>query len=147
MGIVKILAVLLALLLAACAPAAPAGAPTTSAPAATATPPASTAAPAPTATPAPQQPTETPLPTVEETPTAAATLSEWEQAQQKISSFRNRLERTSDGYNGLSEALEQSEANAVWCGGLDAAIGDFTYVGDTESAQALEELKLSQGCP
>jgi hypothetical protein len=147
MSIVKILAVLIALLLAGCAPAAPAGAPTATAPPPTAIPPATTAPPAPTATPAPQQPTGTPLPAQEETPTAAATLSEWEQAQQAISSFRNRLERTSDGYNGLSEALEQSEANAVWCGGLDAAIGDFTYVGDTESAQALEELKLAQGCP
>jgi hypothetical protein len=74
-------------------------------------------------------------------------LSDWEQAQQQISNIRNRLERTSDGYNGLSEALEQSEANAIWCGGLDAAIGDFTYVGNTESAQALADLKLAQGCP
>jgi hypothetical protein len=74
-------------------------------------------------------------------------LSEWEQVQAEVESFRDRLERASDGYNGLSEALEQPEPNQVWCGGLSAAIGDFNYINDAESAQALEDLKASQGCP
>lgn len=142
------LAVLLALALAGCAPPAPASAPTASPLPPTTNPPATTsAAPAHTATPSPQQPSDTAVPTVEETPTPAATLSEWEQAQREVISFRNRLDRNSDGYIGLSEALEQSEANPIWCGGLDAAIGDFTYIGDTESAQALTDLKRSQACP
>lgn len=148
MSILKVLAVLLALALASCAPPAPASAPTASPLPPTTNPLAITsAAPAHTATPSPQQPTDTAIPTVEETLTPAATLSEWEQAQREVISFRNRLDRNSDGYLGLSEALEQSEANPIWCGGLDAAIGDFTYIGDTESAQSLTDLKRSQACP
>jgi hypothetical protein len=61
-------------------------------------------------------------------------------------SFRNRLDRSSDGYQGLTIALEQTEPNSDWCSGLNAAINDFSYVNDEESAQALRDLQEEQGC-
>jgi len=91
--------------------------------------------------------TETLSPTPEITATPEATLTEWQAVQEQIAGYRNRLAQQSDGYNGLTQALAQSEPNADWCGGLNAAIGDFDYAGDKESAQALEALQEAQGCP
>lgn len=80
-------------------------------------------------------------------PSPAPTLTEWESVQQQVERLRNLLSRDSDGYAGLTLALEQDAPNSEWCAGLTAAIGDFNYVGDSESAQALERLRDSQGCP
>jgi hypothetical protein len=82
----------------------------------------------------------------ESSATPIPTLTEWEQVQHTIESYRNRLERNSDGYQGLTTALEQTEPNPDWCGGLNAAIGDFAYVNDEESVQALRDLQDAQGC-
>lgn len=90
--------------------------------------------------------TETP-PEQPATHTPEATPTEWEQVQQVVGAYRNRLERGSDGYAGLSEALEQNEPNETWCSGLAAAIGDFNYANEVESAQALAQLRDSQACP
>ena len=76
-----------------------------------------------------------------------AVLSEWEQVQQKVGAFRDLLDRNSDGYLGLSEALLQSGPDQVWCSSLDAAIADFKYLNDPRNAHLLIELKASQGCP
>lgn len=137
------------LLVAGCSPAAPAA--TEAPPEQTATPTSTQAAtsepagsPFPTAAPTS---TETLPPTPEITATPEATLTEWQAVQEQIAGYRNRLAQQSDGYNGLTQALAQSEPNADWCGGLNAAIGDFDYAGDRESAQALEALQEAQGCP
>jgi hypothetical protein len=144
------------ILLAACAPGAPvttgvapAITPEVPSPAATEIP-----SPAPQSTPTqitsenPATDTSVPAETaLAPTSTAAATLSEWDQVQQIVSSYRDRLDRESEGYNGLSTALEQPGANEDWCGGLNAAVADFNYVNDEESAQALVELQAAQGCP
>lgn len=139
----------IALLIAGCSPAAPI--PTEAPPVLTETP---TTAPTnisePTGTASPTTPataTETPSPTPEFTATPEATLTEWQAVQAQVEGFRNRLAQQSDGYNGLTQALAQSEPNEDWCGGLNAAIGDFDYAGDQESAQALEALQEAQGCP
>lgn len=87
-------------------------------------------------------PEETMLPS----PSPQTTLTEWETIQQQVARLRNLLGRDSDGYAGLTSALEQASPNKEWCAGLAAAIGDFNYVGDKESAQTLEKLKESQGC-
>ncbi len=80
-------------------------------------------------------------------PSPAPTLTEWEIVQKQVERLRNLLDRDSDGYAGLSLALEQEAPNSEWCAGLIAAIGDFNYAGDSESAHALEGLRDSQGCP
>lgn len=77
----------------------------------------------------------------------AATLSEWEQVQRQLGRYRNLLDAYSDGHTGLTLALERPEPDETWCNGLTAGINDFEYVKDTESADALLELKHSQGCP
>lgn len=139
--------------LAACGPAAPAGEPLPSAtpadePAAVA--PAASPTPAATAAPA-SSPTGPPsasdTPAAQPTETPAAALSAWETVQREVAQFRNLLERASDGYAGLALALEQEQPNPDWCGGLSAAINDFKYIGDDESAQKLADLQASQGCP
>lgn len=84
--------------------------------------------------------------TQEEISIPTPTLNAWEMVQVEVARLRNLLERDSDGYNGLTSALEQDEPNLDWCAGLSTAIGDFNYVGDSESAQSLEELQSSQGC-
>lgn len=85
----------------------------------------------------------TPMPS----PSLAPTLSEWEIIQQQVARLRNLLDRDSDGYTGLTAALEQETPNSQWCAGLDTAIGDFNYINDRESARTLERLRESQGCP
>lgn len=80
-------------------------------------------------------------------PSPAPTLTEWEAVQKQVERLRNLLDRDSDGYAGLTLALEQDAPNSEWCAGLTAAIGDFNYMGDSESAQVLEGLGDSQGCP
>ncbi len=90
-------------------------------------------------------PSATPSAVVVSTPTA--TLSEWEQVQRQVAQYRSRFSSDSDGYAGLTLALEQAEPNPAWCGGLSAAIGQFNYANDTASANALTTLKQSQNCP
>ena len=90
-------------------------------------------------------PSATPSATAVSTPTPA--LSEWEQVQKQVAQYRSRFSRDSDGYAGLTLALEQAEPNQAWCGGLSAAISQFNYVNDTASASALTALKQSQNCP
>ena len=91
-----------------------------------------------------------PSPTSEETmlpsPSPEPALTEWETIQQQVVRLRRLLDQNSDGYVGLTSALEQNSPNTEWCAGLAIAIGDFNYVGDNESAQALEKLRKSQGC-
>lgn len=100
----------------------------------------------PTETPLVEEITET-VPAQEVTPLEpAATLTEWELVQRTVATYLNRLGRGSDGYQGLTLALEQPEPNQTWCGGLGAAIADFDYANDGESAQVLRDLQISQGC-
>ena len=61
--------------------------------------------------------------------------------------YRSRFSNDSDGFAGLTLALEQPEPNAAWCAGLNAAISQFDYSRDTSSADALTALKDSHGCP
>ena len=61
--------------------------------------------------------------------------------------YRSRLSSDSDGFAGLTLALEQPEPNGAWCAGLNAAISQLDYARDTASADALAALKDSQGCP
>jgi hypothetical protein len=138
-------------LAAACVPATPALPATTPSPQATQIGAPAGEGLAPTNSPANETPltaatteTETPEETAPLEPTATPT--EWEQVQRTIESYRNRLDRGSDGYQGLTVALEQVEPNQAWCGGLGAAIGDFAYANDEESAQALRDLQDTQGC-
>ncbi|KAA3653833.1 MAG: hypothetical protein DWQ04_34970 [Chloroflexi bacterium] len=88
-------------------------------------------------------PTNTPIPT--ELP-STATLSPWEQVQKQVSTLRNRLERGTEGYEGLSTALEEAEPNKKWCSNLLIAIQDFNYINDTASAEAIQTLAQSQNC-
>lgn len=81
-----------------------------------------------------------------QTPAPLPTLTPWEMVQRLVSNFRNQLERGSDGFTGLSIALEQVEPNFDWCNGLSAAINDFNYVRDVENAQKLEAMRADQGC-
>jgi hypothetical protein len=67
--------------------------------------------------------------------------------QKQVGALRNRLDSTSDGYTGLTQALQEAGPTEAWCGGLAAAIGDFNYVNDSASAQALTDLQAEQGCP
>lgn len=140
---------LVCLCLVALSACSPAGSPETIPPSTTPTPRSTS----PPTLPRAQGTTETiiPSPTPEETSqttlTSAPTLSEWETIRQQIARLRNLLDRDSDGYAGLTAALEQDSPNAAWCAGIGAAIGDFNYVGDSESAQALEMLMDAQGCP
>ncbi len=83
-----------------------------------------------------QQPTESSPPT----------LTAWEQVQQQVEQLRQRLERGSDGYQGLSTALEESEPNENWCNNLLIAIQDFKYINDTTGSQAVQELANTQNC-
>lgn len=120
----------------------------------TPTAPLSTDSPAPTPTVA--QPTTpvsttvvavTPAVTSETLATLTSTKSEWELIQEQVASFRNLLDQNSDGYNGLTEALQQLGLNETWCNGINAAIVDFNYLNSTQNAQALSNLKTAQGCP
>jgi hypothetical protein len=81
------------------------------------------------------------------TPIPEQAFSEWELVQQTLTSYRNRLDRSSDGYNGLTLALQEADANETWCGGVAAAVGDFAYVNDADAVRILSELMASQGCP
>jgi hypothetical protein len=143
--------------LAACAPAGP-GAPNTSAtetmqstlpdtPTATLE---ATTQPT-TMTPASSTPESTIPPTAAATmppaETATATLTPWEEVQADVRSLRNRLDSASDGYTGLSLALDQPQPNEAWCAGLNAGLNDFNYAKDLDSAARLEKLLQEQGCP
>jgi hypothetical protein len=83
----------------------------------------------------------------EGTPNPTITLTEWQSVQKEVTRLRDLLDRQSDGYAGLTLALEQDAPNADWCGGLNAAIGDFNYAGDVASSRTLETLQESQACP
>jgi len=92
-------------------------------------------------------PSPTSTPASAPSPAPEATLSEWERVQEQVLRYRSRLSSDSDGFAGLTLALEQPEPNDAWCGGLNAAISQFDYARDTASADALMALKDSQGCP
>jgi hypothetical protein len=92
-------------------------------------------------------PSETPAIEPTATRTPAPTKTEWELAQEQVSRLRNLLDSNSDGYNGLTIALEQAEPNKDWCNGLTAGINDFDYIKDTESSETLQSLKEMNGCP
>ena len=111
--------------------------------------PRATPPPAAEATPARPDPARTQMPSPTSLPTEAPTpaLSEWEQVQRQVTQLRSRLDAASDGYAGLTLALDQNEPNAAWCGGLNAALADFNYANEAASAQALAALKDAQGCP
>ena len=134
-------------LLAACSPPAPG--PEAASPQPEATPSAvqEVEQPSPTMAVATEMPTSVETPDVTGPAALTPTLTEWELVQTSIESLRNLLDRESDGYQGLTTALEQLEPNQAWCGGLSAAIGDFNYINDEESAQALRDLQETQGCP
>ena len=87
--------------------------------------------------------TNTPSPTN----TPQPTLSPWEQVQKQVEQLRSRLERGSEGYVGLSAALEESEPNETWCNNLLIAIQDFNYVNDTASSGTVQALADAQNCP
>jgi len=93
--------------------------------------------------PQPILPTNTPAPTK---PPPTTTLSPWEQAQKQVETLRSRLERGSDGYQGLSTALEEIEPNEKWCSNLLIAIQDFNYVNDTVSSEAIQTLAKAHNC-
>lgn len=87
-------------------------------------------------------------PTISPTNTSppTPTLTPWQQVQQQVETLRNRLERGSEGHQGLSTALEESEPNETWCSNILIAIQDFNYVNDTASAEAIRELADAQNC-
>ena len=140
---VKCLIVLILCFLAACVPATPNPPPT-----GTLSPPTPTSEPA---APPTEPPVELPSETLAIEPTATRapvpTKTDWDLVQEQVSRLRNLLDSYSDGYNGLTTALEQNGPNKDWCEGLTAGIGDFDYIKDTESSETLQGLKEMNGCP
>ena len=139
----KRLIILILCFLAACVPATSVPPPTLTPP-----PPAPTAEPATQVTESPVElPSETPAIEPTATRTPAPTKTEWELTQDQVSRLRNLLDSYSDGYNGLTSALEQTGPNKTWCDGLTIAINDFAYIKDSESAETLQGLKDLNDCP